>query len=262
MFVTIGKLFNICVHDNNECISSTLRTKNSWETYITEVFLEIFKKLKNSSTLFIDIGANIGYYSLLASSQGIKVVAFEPVVKNLELFEQSIWSNNFEKLIKVHNIGIGEKKYRAMFNTYDDNMGLCRPVELCEQITIPISSTEEVQIDTINEYINFDGIDNVVVKINVESMELEVLRSFDKLLESTKIKYILIEISRVGKKHLEVINIFKKYGFTKVYFIEDNTKNKLEYNTEYLEDQRYIFTMENIEILAENRNKINVLFFK
>ena len=47
MFVTIGKLFNICVHDNNECISSTLRTKNSWETYITEVFLEIFKKLKN-----------------------------------------------------------------------------------------------------------------------------------------------------------------------------------------------------------------------
>ena len=44
--------------------------------------------------------------------------------------------------------------------------------------------------------------------------------------------------------------------------LRDNTKNNLDYKTKYLEDQRYIFTMENIEILAENRDKINVLFFK
>ena len=45
--------------------------------------MNILKELIEKSDVFIDVGANIGYYTCLACSLGKKVLAFEPQQQNL-----------------------------------------------------------------------------------------------------------------------------------------------------------------------------------
>ena len=71
-----------------------------WEGYqnfeYTDIFIELIKKV----SVFYDIGANIGYYSLLAEWQNkdIKVVGFEPAGGPLFYFKENVAINQFEKI--------------------------------------------------------------------------------------------------------------------------------------------------------------------
>ena len=58
----------------------------------------------------IDIGANIGAYSILVASQiGCKTIAFEPSEKNYSILMSNIHLNNFQDIIGTHNCALGEK---------------------------------------------------------------------------------------------------------------------------------------------------------
>ena len=70
-------MFHITLHPHIEYISEFIRKYGYWEKIETEILYEIFKANKN--ILFIDIGSNLGYFSLLAASLGINTISFEPV---------------------------------------------------------------------------------------------------------------------------------------------------------------------------------------
>jgi len=71
--------------------------------------------LPNSTV--IDIGANIGVYSLYASqAQGTKVYAFEPMPKNFTMLQQNIKQNGLEKQIFAFPMAVsGKKETRELF---------------------------------------------------------------------------------------------------------------------------------------------------
>lgn len=51
--------------------------------------------------IWLDLGANIGTFSLFCLSKNAKVIAFEPEPKNFEILEKNIKFNHFEKNIKI-----------------------------------------------------------------------------------------------------------------------------------------------------------------
>ena len=68
-----------------------------WEGWITEF---VASRLQ-SGTHFIDVGANVGWYALLAAKRGCTVTAFEPIPNLAELIERSAAVNGFHKRLKV-----------------------------------------------------------------------------------------------------------------------------------------------------------------
>ena len=56
---------------------------------ITET--NILIKLSSHADLFINVGANYGFYCCLALSKGIKTSAFEPVYTNLRILYKNIY---------------------------------------------------------------------------------------------------------------------------------------------------------------------------
>jgi FkbM family methyltransferase len=100
--------FKIYIRRNDFFIGNVIATTKNYEPYVTT---EIRRLLK-PDMVFIDIGANIGFFSLLAAAlvgPGGSVFAFEPNPDNCDMFEKSIEANGFEN-IQLFPYAVAEEK--------------------------------------------------------------------------------------------------------------------------------------------------------
>ncbi len=90
--------------------TSYLGTIIFWEGFETFEYTSIFLSLVKKINLFYDIGANIGYYSLLAkmANPGISIVSFEPASGPLFYLRENIRINNFDN-IKAESLALSDK---------------------------------------------------------------------------------------------------------------------------------------------------------
>ena len=171
----------------------------------------------NSSEIFVDVGANNGYYSLLASKivgkKGI-VYSIEPDRQNFKKLIKNIKLNKIKniKLNKIKNIipiqtAVGDKIGKALLNRSPIEDGQNSLLDLPE-------SKEYIEV-------NIDMLDNLItkadmIKIDVEGYEENVLIGSKKLLN--KVKRVIFEynhelIYKGNKNYNGAINILKRKGF-------------------------------------------------
>ena len=70
--------------------------------------VELIKKHLSDADVFVDVGANIGYYSCIACSLGKYVIAIEPQPQNLYCLVANLYNNNWQKT-EVFPIGLSNK---------------------------------------------------------------------------------------------------------------------------------------------------------
>jgi len=122
--------------------------------------------------LVLDVGANVGNHSLyLAAVSGCHVVAYEPNTHLADAIVRSARLNGLGKQIRVHAKGVGEAVGKAQFEkSMEENLG--------GQKLIP--GEGELAITTLDRS-KFDQ-PVKAVKIDVEGMEMSVLRGADKMI--------------------------------------------------------------------------------
>lgn len=70
----------------------------------TALFSQLFKE----TDVFVDVGANVGFYACLARSKGLHVVAVEPMAKNLAHLYQNLRANDWED-VEVFPVGLSDR---------------------------------------------------------------------------------------------------------------------------------------------------------
>lgn len=133
--------------------------------------------LVGDGDLILDVGCNIGNHSLyMASATGCRVEAFEPNPDLCEAFQKSIELNGLDGRVTLHSVGVGSRKAKAHFvNANPDNLG-------AQSLTLIENSDDEESYDVITlDSVTFSSIVKVM-KIDVEGMELEVLRGAIELI--------------------------------------------------------------------------------
>lgn len=113
------KLFT---HDPaSDLVSAQLHREKIWELHETRLILE---NLENTRA-FVDIGANIGYYSLIVARQlsdaGL-VKAFEPDPRNFSLLQQNIEQNQLNN-IEAFNLALSDHDGELSLFLSEDNKG-------------------------------------------------------------------------------------------------------------------------------------------
>ncbi|MEM7618489.1 MAG: FkbM family methyltransferase, partial [Pseudomonadota bacterium] len=136
--------------------------------------LAIKEKIKNGGT-FIDIGANLGYYSLMTAKAGAgKIIAVEPNPSLFNRLQQLSSLNGFDDVIEVFQTGLGAQKGQITLTISDEDLGsssACNPDVNGKQIKI------EVQI--LQDLLSQNGITKLdAMKIDVEGMEDKILFPF------------------------------------------------------------------------------------
>src|SRR5882672_10375884 len=73
--------------------------------------------------LFVDIGANIGSYTVLAGGHvGAKVLSVEPLPKTFEYLKDNIAINQIHDKVMAYNLALGNEKGNISFTTTFDTM--------------------------------------------------------------------------------------------------------------------------------------------
>src|SRR5687768_4318764 len=145
--------------------------------------------------LMIDVGANIGVFSLLASGHsGCKSIAFEPIPATFQSLTENIKLNNFQHKIAANNNGLGGTDGVLNFTNAAENC-INRVADASDTNVIP------VQVKRLDDMVSADSnIASMILKIDVEGFETEVLKGAGRLLNDPMLKAIIIELNGSGEQ--------------------------------------------------------------
>jgi len=196
--------------------------------------LLMYENLRPDS-VFIDIGANLGYYTCLFSSYLKKglVISFEPSTQIFSALEKNLELNQF-KNAKIFNLGLGKRKQVKKLYLNSKNLG---GSSLNESVykKFDNSEFETVKIENASKFIlslNLKKID--LIKIDVEGFESDVIEGLKLVLKKYSPK-ILVEISSqaIGntKKTKNIFQMLEKCGYSllKLNYTNQTNRNKLNY---------------------------------
>ncbi len=176
------------------------------------------KQFRNKETL-IDIGANIGIYSIFAGKNNIKTYGVEPFKKNFLSFKKNIKLNKLKNVFAL-NYAISNFKGKSYFNNGGDaRHGSSGGF---------VSKKRISKNDIIVKVITLDGLirklkikSNFHIKIDIDKNLLELLSGFKKTLRNKNLRSVLIETELSERS--AVIKFFKK--FMKIDYLEKKVKN-------------------------------------
>ncbi len=174
-------------------------------------FQRIVADLLKPGMVVIDIGANVGIYTLLAAKRVGKkgaVVAFEPSPRDRKILQENVFLNQCTNVtIKESALGATDGRAKLYVCDWETGCNSLRPPNVSE----PTHSTV-VQLQTLDGYLDSGEAEGDVdfIKIDVEGAELEVLRGAERLLTSRGNRpIILCELADVrtepwGYKSVEI----------------------------------------------------------
>jgi FkbM family methyltransferase len=198
--------------------------------------------------VFIDIGANIGLYTLYASqvtNKNARIISFEPFSENFKTLSQNIALNDLSN-VRLEKIAIGEKD--GMVNLYydeqDKNLGMVSTKPLEKGLK------EEVKVVTLDSYLKDKAIAKIdLIKIDIEGFEYSALLGMKNTL-ATFYPTLLIEILNHNVSSGQDSNcdsLLNDLGYKK-YFIDDN--GKLSENNVNLNRRNYIYTKQRLDNIS------------
>ena len=144
--------------------------------------------------LFLDIGANVGVYSLLAS--GIKqaqTIAIEPVPTTFNFLQKNIVLNQLNKTITSLNIGLADKNGNLYFTSDGDTNNHVTDTKTDKSIEVDVKT-----LDTITE--NILTVDTII-KMDVEGFEIKVLEGATCILQNPLLQAVIVELNGCGKRY-------------------------------------------------------------
>lgn len=203
----------------DDWIQQNIYFKGSYEN--TE--LNWIEKNLNPDDVFIDIGANIGIYTLSAAqkiSHG-KVYSFEPFEQNHNSLLKNIELNPF-KNIQVEKLAIAEceKTISLFYDDADKNMGMVSSYN--------VSKKNETIIKAIalDDFVISNKINKIaIIKMDIEGNEWFAFQGMKNVLKNQKPK-LLIEVDpeileRTGYTANEIFSFLELLNYKRFYFNEN-----------------------------------------
>lgn len=158
-------------------------TGGNFEKYTREIFEDSVKE----GNIVLDLGAHLGYYTLIAARKvgpRGKVFAFEPAPINLDFLKKNVDANNYSQRVTIvpkaisDAGGSGKLFLETLDSTMGYRMGRAPDDPAVKSVVVETISLDEFFID-YKEPIS-------VIKMDIEGMEFKALRGMQKLLSKNK----------------------------------------------------------------------------
>lgn len=195
----------------------------AYEPYETNFFRSC---LKPGMTV-IDIGANIGLYTIIAASKVTpsgKVIAYEPEPHNFLLLKENIKINNFKNVTAIEE-GISDTTTVQSFFLTPENKGTHSLIDNRET-----NDSITIKTTTLDESLKKQNISHVdLIKIDIEGIEIIALPQMKNAILANPNLILITEIypqaiRRLGRQPIEYLEKLCELGFS-LSIIEEDKKS-------------------------------------
>ncbi len=143
--------------------------------------------------LFVDVGANVGSYTVLAAAAGARVVALEPLPATYAHLTANVRLNGFERRVQAVNAGAGRADAPLRFSADLDAMNHVLPPGAAPDAAVDVPS---YRLDGL-----LGGDRPLIVKVDVEGWEAEVVAGAEETLGGTDPRAVLVELAGLGARY-------------------------------------------------------------
>lgn len=184
-----------------------------------KILAELLSDQLRNGGIFVDVGANIGYFSLLAARlPNVHVLAYEPSPRELKRFYANMLLNDPQGTITIYPFGLSNEDCvlplhlsgdaNPTMNSVADLSSFMKYVETVDCHFAPFDKlVSPLQLDQVR-----------LVKIDVEGYELSVLDGIASIMDKMPNATFVVEISpsfleKLGRNAAEIYAYFERYGF-------------------------------------------------
>lgn len=246
-----GEFFRILVNPRNGYVDKHVRKYGFWDESISSILLS---KL-TPGDVCVDVGANIGFLSLLAASivgPTGRVLAIEPLKDIANQIQRSKELNEFSQL-EILTVACGEKCEKLVIHASEDTavssfLAQNETLKKYQDVIVTV-----VPLDEIAK--NLEKV--TLIKIDVEGFELEVLRGARRTIEKHQ-PILVIEYSPSfydgvsSDIKFKIVDILEKFGYS-VQLIESHSKLSAVIAPQLLLEEPYSRGVWNILCMPKSR---------
>jgi len=153
----------------------------------------ITRKLLSKGDHFVDVGAHVGYFSILAAQvvgESGHVYSFEPSPLQIAKLKRNVMLNSFSNRVTTFEMAVGEREEESTFyqGPIDHNgLSSLRHIE-------KYSQKFHVNVAPLDKALNINQIPVKMVKIDVEGAEFSVLKGMNELIGNWR-PFIAMELT-------------------------------------------------------------------
>lgn len=225
--VNLGSIGSVTVFLPSAFVKKRVET---WLTVEPETIAWLDKYSPGAT--FIDVGANIGLYSIYAALRGAyRVVAVEPDPGNAFVLNANVWLNDgIATIVDVYNLPLDEREGLVRyFSNHPLILGhslnqIGRPLD--NLVTANLTSYTKHQIfmvarsldSIVGNYMSIDTKKNIkkhdfILKVDVDGIEPKVLAGGLSAFRERVFSSVLIELDSGVAAHVEAISFLRQYGY-------------------------------------------------
>ncbi len=187
---------------------------DGFEQPMPDVFVALCRRADGT---VIDVGANTGWYSLLACAvhPSLRVLAFEPYPPVAKMLKRNVTVNRRADRIEIRGQAVGRETGSATLFVPSNEHGLVETSSSLNPEFKGAASGVAVDVTTLDEVVRLGKVTNVaIVKVDVEGFELDVLRGAVQLLRTQR-PLMFIEVLP-GDTTVHIDQLRAEVGYTDI----------------------------------------------
>lgn len=203
----------IFVDPTDNIVSKSILNNGYWNNNM----VKLFNNFVGEGDTVVDIGANIGFFTLLCSNivgKNGEVIAFEPEKRNFDILSANVARNSEYGNIIREKLAISDKKGEMSLYISENKGG--HSIKDYNDTHVKSQTVSTIPLD------QYDVSSPDIVKIDVEGVEPSVFEGMSNVLDTKPI--LFFEYSDDWESKRETLNVLKSIGYT-FFHIEENYNN-------------------------------------
>lgn len=179
--------------------------------------LAVLESTVRPGDTFVDVGANEGYFTVVASrlaGPAGKVVAIEPQDRLQGILRRNLALNRCQN-VEVSAVAISDGPGQAQFHLTPD---MNNSASALSQLTRYRLATQTVECSTLAEVFGARRVGEAVVKMDIESWEYEAIMGSPELFRSGRVRVLILELheaimERRGRDPARIAALLTECGY-------------------------------------------------